>query len=140
MESACLTGRIDPAAWPEIDASCHQSLLILRSTARLWKELGRHLQLGVRNCRNGFARSCLPSILETVLAAMASPLPGSNATGSPCLFQAVSSGHQYLRPRLLRFLRRAIAGYRRPRRLPRRPRLLCTIPFSICSAMLFSFR
>jgi hypothetical protein len=58
-EPTQLAGRIDAAAWPEILTSCHQSLRVLRSAARLLKEPGRHLKLGVRKLRMALPFVCL---------------------------------------------------------------------------------
>lgn len=127
LQPTKLAGGIDPRSWPEIDASCHQSLLVLRSACRLANEPGRHLQLGVRNCLVGFACSCrrimLEKLLPTVLATMASPLAGSDATGSSCLSQ--STRHRsYLRRR------------RPPRRRLRPLRAICPSPLaSVCGEL-----
>lgn len=53
-----LTSRIDAAAWPEILASCHQSLRVLRSAARFMKAPGRNLKLGVRKLRMALPFVC----------------------------------------------------------------------------------
>lgn len=108
LQATQLAGRVDPTARPEVGALCHQSLLMRRRTALLWKEFGRHLQLGVRKPLKGLFSVCRRSILEMSLTAMASPLPGSDSTSTSCLLQTVSASHQYRLPRLPRLLRRAM--------------------------------
>lgn len=58
LHPAFLAGRINTTAWPKVCASCHQSLLVLRIAARLWKELGRHRQSGVRKLRMALPFVC----------------------------------------------------------------------------------
>lgn len=99
MQPTQLTGRIDTTAWPKVNASCHQSLLVLRIAARLVNEFGRQRNDGVRNWRILFAppRTCLSIILPKLklgpLAAMPSALSGSVATGLAGLFQPLAPCH-----------------------------------------------
>lgn len=113
LKTTQLTGWIDPAARPEVHASSHQSLLVLRSTDRFVKEFGRHLKLGVRKLVMGFACNCRRIMFEKfdpapLLTAMASPFAGSDATSASGLFETLSACHQYLPPRLDLRPRRAI--------------------------------